>query len=360
MPEDISLLPEELRKKEEELKKAPPTPPTPENLRMYVPKAEEEDIEVIEVDEGEIGEILEGEPLLSRVLFKTQSFFQEVSASLFHPRQMEPPPKLPPQFFKAPPVVPGTGKKITPGLVPIAGAPVAMPSVTPGKPEIAKSKARVMPSSETPRRVRVIRRIRKPVRVSFLDEGGMRGQIDVPRRRFTLIIMAVLFIMLLGGGYWLMLWQGDRAQRNLNDVKAQLAGLQAKNKERQASWDAYRDLEPRLKALSRLLDGHLSPSKVFDALELNTVPEVSYSSFTLSPDGHVILSTTAPSFDAAARQIVAFQKSGLVTKVQAMGYQATYGSDTGKLESVGFQVSLTLDPAVLQASKPLPTPVAAR
>ena len=87
-------------------------------------------------------------------------------------------------------------------------------------------------------------------------------------------------------------------------------------------------------------------TKVFYALENNTVPDVSYSSFTYSPDGHVALSATAGSFQSAARQIVAFRQSGIATDVQAMGFQATYDDATGKVKSVNFQISLVLAPTL--------------
>lgn len=352
---DISLLPEEMRSKEEELKKSPATAPPAESGNMHMPNPEAEDVDVIEVDEGDVGQVLEGEPLLSRAVFKIQTWFNQAKTGLFNPRTAEPPPKLPPQFFKPP--APVSQPKAT-GLVPIMGAksipakPTPIVSAAPMAPP--KPKARIVPAAEAPRRVRVIRRVRKPVRVSFLDDQSQRPEIDVPRRRFTMVVMAIVFGILLGGGYWMMDWQGRRAQANLEDVNAQITEVESKIEERQGNWDSFKDLEPRLTALAQLLDRHLSPSKVFDALEKFTVPEVYYSSFTLSPDGRVVLTTTAPTFETAARQVVAFQESGLVKTIQAMNYQASYDPLSGKLDSVGFIISLTLDPRVLRASQSIP------
>lgn len=350
MAPDISFLPEELRRKEEELKRQPAPPSNaPEGLAMHLPMTEGEDIEVIEVDEGEISEVLAGEPLLSRVLFKTSSFFEELKDSLFHPRLAEPPPKLPPQFFKPPAAKP----RAAPGLVPLGGAK-PQPSVA-GE---AKPKARIMPEAQAPRRVRVIKRIRKSVRVSFLEDEELRLAADIPRRRFTLIVTAVVFLALVGGSYALLTWQGDRARTNLSDVNGRISAVETKITERQTAWSAYQDLEPRLKALGVLLDGHVAPTRIFYGLENNTVPDVSYSSFTLSPDGRVTLSVTAASFESAARQIVALRRSGLAADVQAMGYQAAYDAKSGVLQSVNFQIAMTLAPAVMSAASvaTVPTP----
>lgn len=355
MSDGISLLPEDMRRKEEESKKRPSPPSKPdEKLKMYVPRAEQEDIEVIEVDEGDVSEVLEGEPLVARVLFKMQSFAQEIGAKLFDSRAKEPPPKLPPQFFKPP----APRRAATQGLVPTNGAaPVVSPSAPASVPAgavEAKPKARIVPEATAPRRVRVIRRVRKPVQISFIDHGDVDTRIDVSRRKFTLILVTILFLALLGGSYGLLMWQGDRASANLAQATQRFSETQSMSRERLTNWERYQDLEPRLQALTGLLDRHLSPSRLFDALEANTVPDVSYSAFTLSPDGRLILGTTAGSFESAARQIVAFESSGMAESVQAMGYQATYDADTGAIEAVNFQVALQLNPAVLRATLPLP------
>jgi hypothetical protein len=331
MPDDVSLLPEQRRTSEEEPKKELQRPPADEKLKMYVPRTEQEDVEVIEVDEGDVNEVLEGEPLLSRMIFKAQSWFQDAKAGTHQSRANAAPAKTPPPFFKPP-------------------APLTK-TVSPD----TATKTRIMPQATAPRRVRVIRRIRKPVRVSFIEDADASSRVDVSRRRFTLVFVAILFCALFAGSYVLLRLQGDRARMNLDEVTRRLSGTQSASRSRLDNWQMYRDLEPRLKALSGLLDRHLSPSRVFDALEARTVPDVSYSSFTLSPDGRLVLGTTAPSFESAARQIVSFESSGIASAVQAMGYQARYTPETGALEAVNFQMSLQLNPSVLRASVPQTT-----
>jgi hypothetical protein len=327
MPDDVSLLPEQRHTPEEEPKNESRRPQTDAALKMYVPGTEKEDVEVIEVDEGDVGEVLEGEPFLSKALFKVQTWFQEAKAGVFEPRVSASPTKTPSPFFKPPASL---GKTVSPDTA---------------------AKTRIMPHATAPRRVRVIRRVRKPVRVSFIEEADA-SHIDVSRRRFTLVFVGMLFCVLFAGSYILLTRQGERARMNLDEVTRRLAGTQDASRSRLDTWQSYRDLEPRLKALSGLLDRHLSPSRVFDALEAKTVPDVSYSSFTLSPDGRLVLGTTASSFESAARQIVAFESSGIANAVQAMGYQARYTPETGALEAVNFQMSLQLNPSVLRASIP--------
>jgi hypothetical protein len=338
MPDDISLLPEEIRKKEEELKSHTPPPTTGGDVKMHLPHPEQDDVEIIEVDEGEVGEVLKGESFVAKTLFKAQSLAGDLKSKLFEPHAAEPPPKLPPQFFTPP-----SGKKGPPGLIPTNGGTAAA---------VQPPKARVMPAAQAPRRVRVIRRVRKPVHVSFIEQADARSHIDLGRRLFTLILLFIVFSALAGGGYVLLRRQGDRANANVREATGRLQEAQQATKERLANWESFRDLEPRLKALSQLLDRHVSPSRLFDALEAHTVPDVFYSTFTLSPDGRLLLGTTAPSFESAARQLVALQSSGIARSVEAMGYQARYNGTTGKLESVTFQIALTIDPRALLAQAP--------
>ncbi|MBU1349177.1 hypothetical protein KJ781_03875 [Patescibacteria group bacterium] len=333
MSPDISLLPEDVRRKEEERKKEKPAPMAAGGLEMHVPASDEESIEVIEVDEGDLSQVLAGEPFVTRLIFQTQAFIENARNKLFHPPDLEPPPKLPPQFFK-PPTGGRKGESAQPGA----------------KPEDGKVKARIIPDASASRRVRVIKRVRKPVRVSFLEDEELRLQVDIPRRRFTLVLTSIVFLMLLGGGYGVLWWQGDRATANLADVKAQIADVDARAKEKQEMWTQYKDLEPRLKAVSVLLGTHMNPTKVFYALEQWTVPDVSYSSFTLTPDGRVTLAATAASFESAAQQVVALRDSGIAKDVSAMGYQAMYDETTGVLKTVGFQINMTLAPDLQKAA----------
>ncbi|MEO5927918.1 MAG: hypothetical protein ABIO72_04315 [Patescibacteria group bacterium] len=339
---DISLLPDEMRRPEEELKKAP-VPQKEDNLKMYVPKSPDEDVEIIEVDEGDVGDVLQGESFLAKALFQAQTFVDDLKSKLFDTHAPEPPPKLPPQFFK-PPTARKPGASM--GLVPTSGT-VNTPSIQPGT-GIPTPKARIMPIAQAPKRVRVIRRVRKSVRVSFLEEQDVRGRVDISRRRFTLILLAILFVALIGGSYWLLDRQGQLAGASLSEATSQLAETQQTAATHLSNWESFRDLEPRLKSLSGLLNRHLSPSRLFDTLEKNTVPDVYYSSFTLAPDGQLILGATAPTFTSAARQVAAFQTSGMARSVQAMGYQARYNAQ-GTLDAVNFQIILALEPTVLMS-----------
>ncbi len=333
---DISLLPEELRKKEEQLKQTtpPPKPAPSSELKFSVPPEEGEDVEVIEIDEGEIEQVLANEPFFTRTVFRIESFFHDLTAKLFAPKGEEPPPKLPPHFFVPP------AKKIA--QVADVGAHAVRPTTAAG--EAPKPKARIIPAAEAPRRVRVIKRIRKPVRVSFVSEESLRIlHIDVGKRRFTFIAMTILFAVILAGGTVALSQLQDGATADLNAANAQLADVRKNIAEKNRLWSTFQDLEPRLKALTALLNTHMSPTRLLERLEGATLPTVQYNLFTLTPDKKITLGVLTNSFDSAARQIVAFQQSGFVQRVEGSGYAALYGDNASPSPTtVAFQLTLTL------------------
>ncbi|MFA5185674.1 MAG: hypothetical protein WC551_04250 [Patescibacteria group bacterium] len=381
MSADISLLPEGLRKKEEALKSAAPTEPPKEpgtDMRFFIPQEEGEDIEVIEVDEGEIDQVLAGEPALTKFAFYATSLFDDLKSKLFKPKPIVAPPKAPPQFFKAPPpkapgqvpapAKPGTMAPIQPaGAMPVAGAATAGPSLLPtvggetAKPAVpgmaqAKTKASIAPFPVAPRRVRVIKRVRKPLRVSFVSEEEVRMMhVDVRKRRFTFVLMAVLFLVLLGGGYGLLDYQKQQAQAGYDQATAQVAEVNGKISQQLKMWSAFQNLEPKLKTLAGLLDKHVSPTRLLQDLENNTLPTVAYESFSLSEDKKVNLAVSADSLESAAKQLVAFKTAKFIKTVEASNYAIDYDpKDKMRILDVKFQVVLTLsdDALNLLAAEP--------
>ncbi len=342
MSDEITLLPDDLRKKEEELKKNKPKPEEkPAELKFSIPVEEGEDIEVIEVDEGELDQVLANEPLLTRLAFKVTTFLDDVKTKLFQSSAPPLPPKLPPQFFTPPAKKHGTSARVSvaPSVLPSPAAKTLAASAS-----NVTSKARIMPSAVTPRRVRIIKRVRKPVRVSFVSEEELKLlHIDIPKRRFTFTTAVVFFSILIGGGYLLLNAQLQTARDGLANIKGQTAKIRRKISDTQGTWSAFQDLEPRLKALGVLLNAHVSPTHLLNEIEKNTLATVSYGSFSLTPDDRVALTVTANSFASAAGQIVAFQNSGFVKKVDASGYTVTYNPPSSDIPSaVQFQVTLTL------------------
>lgn len=354
---DISLLPDQLRQKEEEIRKdtvaiAPPA----SSLSMHMPQEEEEDVEVIEVEEGEVDQLLVGEPFYSRFYYRLSLWAEETKDKLFHARPVEPPPKLPPQFFKPPQPVAQTPKpavQIQPAPA-VGAAPVVPPSA---KPEMvlpvetkptpvaavstpSRPKARIIPSAPSRgKRVRIIKRVRKPVQVSLLDEQFVSAmQVNVGKRKFTLAFLTVFFALIFAGSYFLL----DRAETAVAQEKSQVDAsygqLKTEIGQAQTKWASYQDLEPRLLAFNELMNKHMATSRVFDFLERNTLSDVSYANFSMDQTGKVTLSATAASYPAVARQLAIFKDAPEILTADANAFAGD------KEKGVAFQLSLQFKP----------------
>jgi len=358
---DISLLPQDLRDKEEELKKEQETvQETAGGTTMHVPKSETEDVEVIEVDESEVDQILKTEPLMSRLIYKAGIWFESTRDKLFKTRKAEPPPKAPPQFFRPdklakPPAPVGMGLGAKPAAPPMAAAgvppaPAGMGMAAAGE---AKPKARIIPSGASPRKVKIIKRVRQPMHVSFLDQDLVRTlQINIPKRKITLGFLALFFAAVFAGVYFLLDKQQVNASAAEEVAAKELRGLRSQIMDLQKKWTSFQDLEPRLMALNDLMDKHISILHVVKILEQKTLTEVSYAGFMLDSGGQLRLTVTAPSYEAAAKQLQVFKDSPEIQSVDATAFAYTAGM-ADKPGKVGFQLGLKLQTPALLFESPV-------
>lgn len=363
---DISLLPEQYREKEEELKKqqSAEQPPAADSS-MHVPKEEAEDIEVIEVEEGEVEQVLSNEPFLTKMIYKAGVWLESMRDRLFKPHKPEPLPKAPPQFFAPPkkPVVSGQPPMVSRGIQPPAPAqpstPTAPTQAAPqpsaakpaAPPPLPQPKARIIPSAATPRRVRIIKRTRKPVHVSLLDEELVRQmQVNIPKRKFTLAFLTVFFAAIFVASFFLLDQQRTNALAAEQAADQERQSLKGQIKDMQGKWATFQDLEPRLMALNDLMDHHISILNVLKFLEQRTLTDVSYSGFLLDSGGQVHLNVTAPDYQSAAKQLQIFKDSPEVKNVDANSF--TYLSD-GKGANVTFPLTLQLQTQALLFEQPL-------
>ncbi len=370
---DISLLPEEMRGKEELKKDA--KPPVSESgsggLKMHVPETEpDEDIEIIEVDEGDLASVLADEPLMTRLTYKLSSAIDRLRGEWFAKKEAVPPPKVPPQFFKPPKpgLVSRSAIPAAPPRVVGTALPASRPSISGGTPAMTGGmpsaqartakpgeqkpsgipRARIMPQAEVPRRVRVIRRVRKPVLVSLISSRELAAlTVDVSKRKWTLSAVVVMFIVTLTGARFFLNGQVAAAESRRNAVQADLASTRAETEKQLKTWSQYEDLQNRLELLNGALKRHIIVTRLFDFLETRTLPTVSYRSASWSSEGSLSLDIVTDSYESAASQIIAFKESRAVKHAESTSFSISGGTD-GAPATVTFQIVLELDPTVFQ------------
>lgn len=370
---DISLLPEDMRGKEQtEETKPRPTPDTEPGLRMHVPSVEaDEDIEIIEVDEGDLAAVLSEEPFMTKLTYRMSLIFDRVRGQFGKSQESAPPPKVPPQFFKpprpglvttpSPAGAPGVSGGAKPSMAPSATAAGATSAVRkPGDAHQGSghSMVRIMPQTSIPRRVRVIRRIRKPVRVSLIPpEELIVFSVNVGKRKWTIGIFVFFFTVLVGGGYFFISQQTAIAMTRLVEARAQNAGVQAEIGNQLEQWGTYEDLEARMQLLGSQLDRHIVVTRLFSFLEETTLPNVTYQNAVWSAQAQQLsLDVAAASYDATAQQVMVFEKHPLVASVDASGFTAEKDAETHELSSVRFSLTIELKPGTFIGPGVIQTP----
>lgn len=368
---DISLLPQDFKDKEEELKKINESDQkSDESSTMHIPTDDADDVEIIEVEEGEVDQVLNNEPAISRLIYKTGMWLESAKNKLFKSQKPELPAKTPPQFFRANANKPGTrtmsagvpgNTSPSPGLaigaVPPTGAAPALGVPTPANTlsgqTLSQPKARIVPSAASPRRVKIIKRVKKPVQVSLLDSDVMRQlHINVPKRKFTLGFLTLFFMAVFSAAYLLLDQQQAKALSLQNQYDNEKGELRVKTDELQKKWSEFRGLEPKLLALSDLMDKHISMLQALKFLEQRTLSQISYSnSFSMDSAGQVTLSVTAPSYEAAARQLVVFKEAPELKSAEASAFSQTIDTKTGE-KSVSFSVTIQFQNTALLFEKP--------
>lgn len=357
---DISLLPEDIRGREEQIKQKPPTSSSSDegSFKMHVPDAMvDEDIEIIEVDEGDLAAVLSDEPFMTRMTYKLSLWVDQIKGKFLKHEEEAPPAKAPPQFFKPPKKglitssnavmqsVDASKAGLTSSLG-VGGSAGAGPA---GAGEHRASRTRITPQTEVPRRVRIIKRVRKPVRVSLISAEDLAVlTIDVGRRKWTLVVFIILFSSLIAGGFFLISSRLNISKSRLATVQDEVSKIKKEADDKMGQWKQYEDLEGRIKLLQTVLDGHVFITRLFDFLEQNTLRGVSYKTASWSGSGQLNLDVVASTFDDTGGQLIVMNRSPFVENAESSGFEAQRNEETGAVEQIGFQMVIMLKPDIFK------------
>lgn len=185
---------------------------------------------------------------------------------------------------------------------------------------------------------------KQTLHISLIPEGGeVFRAVNVKRRVLAFIIFLILCVLaVMGAAVILRGVKRDKAKqvavlvREIDGVNLEIAKLEGDYKE-------VARLGNQLNAARILLAQHPSFIKVLELIEARTLPEVYYSNFIGSSDGRTfVLEAKAPSFDEAARQIVAFRE--IVEKIEKVTVSTVSSEvgETGAIKNVKFTITLVV------------------
>ena len=124
-----------------------------------------------------------------------------------------------------------------------------------------------------------------------------------------------------------------------------LADLDELIAEREEGLSAATDFGEQVRALEEALDSHYYWSRFFKLLEGRVRPKVIFENFNADADNRLFsASVLAPTYEAAAEQIVYMEQDELVERVMTSSVASRFGPEGG-LAGVSFIMTVKMDPA---------------
>lgn len=179
--------------------------------------------------------------------------------------------------------------------------------------------------------------------------GDLIGALEPKPKVLTFIIVAVVAVALVAGGYGGLVWYEQRifdkveeTDRQIENVEKTISGLRKEQAEALV-------LKSQTDQIKDVLDHHVYWRDFFTELEKFTLPEVSYEqfagSFTRGINPTFTLSARCDSFDTIAKQLIIFQEAvadkEFITNVIINSGEVVFAED-GSTGYTRFNVQLTV------------------
>lgn len=184
------------------------------------------------------------------------------------------------------------------------------------------------------------------VRVSFLP-GGEDGPAAIAHRKK---IVAVIFFgfaligLLIWGGF---VWRLKTLEGEIDAAKQTARQIETVLQKGKGAIAEAQSISAKITAAKALLLGHRFWTSFFQVLQDNTLPEVVYQSIAADDKG-VNLVGTASSYEAVARQLIAFKNVPQIKDVKVSGLSVKL-SPKGETQGVNFTLNLSVDPAIFKS-----------
>lgn len=181
------------------------------------------------------------------------------------------------------------------------------------------------------------------------SEAQKEATRTVIRKNIILLVvsflMALILALLVYGGVMLY---GSQESGKVAVVRQQLDAVEQDITQLEKENRALLGFQNKLTAVKTLLDGHASFLPFFEALEKNTLPDVTYDTLALRADGSVSLSAATTNYTMLARQLLAFEQSEhFVTNANFSSIAASL-DQLGAIIGIRFSIALSLDPTLLR------------
>lgn len=185
---------------------------------------------------------------------------------------------------------------------------------------------------------------KKPPEVNLIN----KNYAEAVKREFwsrakALAGLLVILVVLVSIGFLGIKFYANCQVKKYNDLGMTLAIAQEEINNFQSSAIQVFKLKERAAALEGLLGKHLYWTKFFDFLEHTTAPAVSYVDLAVSDDGQAILTAKAKSYGDVATQLFLFQNSEFIASVDINAMNQVVMPVNGEdSKEINFNVRLKL------------------
>lgn len=189
-------------------------------------------------------------------------------------------------------------------------------------------------------------------RVNLVPSGFSEQAQEKPWVLYASILVLSCAVWILISG--VAIARAKRAESRVSEWNAKMLQLNSAIRNYEDGKTAALALQRQFTLVKQQIEGHVYWTPLLQKLEETTIPDVYYISISANRNGEVHLRSIAKSYEAAARQIRAFERaSSFVKSVQvSQAHQELQPGSTLPVPIVSFDIHFTLQDGVLTLQAP--------
>lgn len=247
-------------------------------------------------------------------------------------------PKEPESIGVGAPASPGQGRP--PAEPPRVEAPAPTPPAPKAEPEeVVPFKQRPKQARPEPPKRKGPTPPRRSLMVSLIPEEEEEKKINIRGRKIALAVIVGVEIIVLAGGAMFLSTAIESKNAQINQIGSDIQATQQQlTSLREEQKDLYL-FEEKLNVMGKLLDGHVYTSKVFSFLEEHTLPDIWYESYISTSDGVVNLRAKTSGLKTAAKQIAHIDAQEEVMEINVNNFQTNI-NELGQIVDASFEMQI--------------------
>ncbi|MDO8462864.1 MAG: hypothetical protein Q7S96_01130 [bacterium] len=223
--------------------------------------------------------------------------------------------------------------------------PVAVPSTPPpaANPPVRRA-PRAVPVAGEGERLHIPALGRRALRsISLIPSELKKKPVSPTWPRLIAVVGIALTIPLVGIPWAMLSSRVTREQEETRVVEARRSDVLSRIAAMERAVESYRVTADRAIALQAIVEQHGTWKPFFDLLEARTLPGMRYDQLSVDANGTITLPTIAPNLRVAAAQLVAWQEEPRVEDLGISGFSSVI-DELGITRGIRFDLRLRVRP----------------